>query len=238
MNGTACITIVGHMALRWTSKYARVIYSNCRILQTFISLVENLLYNVRETLRRFISHLVYRRLISCALAIDRLVNSDRRSVGRRLISLQSGLRYERGAFPFFSYSDNRFYSYNYDRDRINHASENLLAEPPCHSCLPEGALSLSFSQSCRGMTYKHYTSECDTLLPLYICTIMRHSYPHGYNRALSLPVHVIASLRLYARSTTRPRRLLSTCLRKPSKAILQRKKIYNYVLNARSTCVC
>jgi len=143
MNGTACITIVRHMALRWTSKYARVIYSNCRILQTFISLVENLLYNVRETLRRFISHLVYRRLISCALAIDRLVNSDRRSVGRRLISLQSGLRYERGAFPFFSYSDNRFYSYNYDRDRINHASENLLAEPPCHSCLPEGALSPS-----------------------------------------------------------------------------------------------
>lgn len=32
-----------------------------------------------------------------ARAIDRLANSDRRSVGRRLISLQSGLRYESGS---------------------------------------------------------------------------------------------------------------------------------------------
>lgn len=234
MNDTACITIVRHMALRWTSKYARVIYSNCRILQTFISLVENLLYNAAFY---FASRVPAINLMRARDRSPREFRSPKRRTTINKSPIRPPLR--TGSVPFFFLQRQPFLQLQL-RSR---SYKSRFGEPSRGASVPllsagGRSLSLSFSQSCRGMTYKHYTSECDTLLPLYICTIMRHSYPHGYNRALSLPVHVIASLRLYVRSTTRPRRLLSTCLRKPSKAILQRKKIYNYVLNARSTCVC
>lgn len=165
MYGTACITIFRHMVLRWTSKYAKLIYSNYRILPKLLFwLLGNLLYSPRNSVAFYFASIPAINLIrrDCALAIDRHVNSDRRSIRQRLISLQSSLCYERSVFLFFSYSDSRFYSYNYDRDRINHASENLRGVSV--SFLSAGGCSLFFFLDLHCMTYKHYTSECDTAI--------------------------------------------------------------------------